>query len=363
QTRDLRLTSRGVVTSRGTNRRDSVVRGIRSLHRRSEGRWDRAAGSPGSSGRRWSWAMPSRSRPSHTGGSHRGTRSGTWRSWQPSRTSSASSWTPIRSSIWRASRSRSRCWGTWAWMADLAGRVAMVTGGTRGIGLATVRALAAWGATVVLTGRDPETASKRAAAVAADVGAEVAGIGLDVNDEDAVQAAFRRTAKRYGRIDALVAAAGTLEAVPIGMMAREHVERMMATNVSGTLATLRAATQVMTRKRSGSIVLFGSIAGEQGAVGQTAYAAAKSAVAGAARSAARELGRYGIRVNAVAPGVIRTDLTAGQSDEILEVVARRTPLGRLGEPADVARVVRFLVSDEAAFVTGQVLGVDGGLVL
>ena len=248
-------------------------------------------------------------------------------------------------------------------MADLAGRVAMVTGGTRGIGLATVRALAAWGATVVLTGRDPETATKRAAAVAADVGAEVAGIGLDVNDEDAVQAAFRGIAKRYGRIDALVAAAGTLEAAPVGMMARDHVERMMATNVSGTLATLRAATQVMTRKRSGSIVLFGSIAGEHGAVGQTAYAAAKSAVAGAARSAARELGRYGIRVNAVAPGVIRTDLTAGQSDEVLEAVLRRTPLGRLGEPADVARVVRFLVSDDAAFVTGQVLGVDGGLVL
>ena len=248
-------------------------------------------------------------------------------------------------------------------MADLAGRVAMVTGGTRGIGLATVRALAAWGATVVLTGRDPETATIRAAAVAADVGAEVTGIGLDVNDEDAVQAAFRRTAKRYGRIDALVAAAGTLEAAPIGMMTREHVERIMATNVSGTLATLRAATQVMTRKRSGSIVLFGSIAGEHGALGQTAYAAAKSAVAGAARSAARELGRYGIRVNAVAPGVIRTDLTAGQSEAVLEAVVHRTPLGRLGEPADVARVVRFLVSDEAAFVTGQVLGVDGGLVL
>jgi 3-oxoacyl-[acyl-carrier protein] reductase len=119
----------------------------------------------------------------------------------------------------------------------------------------------------------------------------------------------------------------------------------------------------MMRKRSGSIVLFGSIAGEHGAIGQTAYAAAKAAVAGAARSAARELGPYGIRVNAVAPGVIRTDLTAGQSEEVLGAVVRRTPLGRLGEPADVARVVRFLVSDEAAFVTGQVLGVDGGLVL
>jgi 3-oxoacyl-[acyl-carrier protein] reductase len=248
-------------------------------------------------------------------------------------------------------------------MPDLAGRVAMITGGTRGIGLATARALAAWGSTVVLTGRDPEVAAKRAAEVAAELGTEVAGIGLDVNDEAAVQAAFRGTAKRYGRIDALVAAAGTLEAAPVGMMVHDHVERMMATNVAGTLATLRAAAQVMMRKRSGSIVLFGSIAGEHGAIGQTAYAAAKAAVAGAARSAARELGAYGIRVNAVAPGVIRTDLTAGQGEEVLGAVLRRTPLGRLGEPVDVARVVRFLVSDEAAFVTGQVLGVDGGLVL
>ena len=248
-------------------------------------------------------------------------------------------------------------------MTDLAGRVVTITGGTRGIGLAAVRALAAWGATVILTGRDPQSAEARAAEVAAEVAADVAGVGLDVNDEDAVQAAFRGIAKRYGRIDALVAAAGTLEAAPVGMMVHDHVQRMMATNVAGTLATLRAATQVMMRKRSGSIVLFGSVAGEHGVVGQTAYAAAKSAVAGAARSAARELGPYGIRVNAVAPGVIRTDLTASQSEEVLEAVVRRTPLGRLGEAVDVARVVRFLVSDEAAFVTGQVLGVDGGLVL
>src|SRR2546421_354446 len=106
-------------------------------------------------------------------------------------------------------------------------------------------------------------AANRAAEVAGELGTEIAGIGLDINDEDAVQAAFRGTAKRYGRIDALVAAAGALEAAPVGMMVHDHVDRMMATNVAGTLATLRAATQVMMRKRSGSIVLFGSIAGQR----------------------------------------------------------------------------------------------------
>ena len=116
------------------------------------------------------------------------------------------------------------------------------------------------------------------------------------------------------------------------------------------------------RRRGGSIVLLASIVGERGNAGQMAYAASKAAVAGVARSAAKELGRHGIRVNAVAPGMIRTDLVADQSEEVRESVRSDTPLGRLGEAAEVAAVIRFLVSDEASFMTGQVFGVDGGLV-
>lgn len=243
--------------------------------------------------------------------------------------------------------------------AELAGRVAVVTGGTRGIGYASGRALAAAGATVILTGRDPEVAKARAEQAGAG---SLQGVGLDVTDEAAVQEAFRAIAREHGRLDILVAAAGTLEERPVAMMDAGHVQRMLGANVAGTLACLRAASQMMLRKRSGAIVLFGSVAAA-GVAGQTAYAAAKAAVEASARSAARELGPFGIRVNALSPGVIRTDLTAGQSPEVLSAAVARTPLRRLGEADDVARVVTFLVSDAAAFVTGQVIGVDGGLVL
>ncbi len=245
----------------------------------------------------------------------------------------------------------------------LAGRVAVVTGGTRGIGLATADALAAAGATVVLTGRDEEVAKSRAAELAERHGARVTGLALDVTDSAAVREVFKGVAKEHGRIDALVANAGILEGALIGMIGDDHVERMLNTNVSGTLACVQAAARAMMRKKTGSIVVLASIVGERGNAGQTVYAATKAAIAGIARSAAKELGRHGIRVNAVAPGVVRTDLTASQSADVLERVQADTPLGRLGEPEEVARVIRFLVGDEASFVTGQVIGVDGGLVL
>jgi 3-oxoacyl-[acyl-carrier protein] reductase len=243
-------------------------------------------------------------------------------------------------------------------MTDLAGRVALVTGGTRGIGLATVRALAEAGANVVLTGRDEARAKEAASAAGA-----AAGLALDVTDAKAVSSLVRSVAKEHGKLDIVVANAGIMEDALLGMIREELVDTTLSTNVAGTLHTVQAAARAMMRKKSGSIVVLASIVGVYGSAGQTVYAASKAAVANIARSAAKELGRSGIRVNAVAPGVIETDLTAGLSEDAKAENAGKTPLGRLGRAEDVANAIRFLVSDEASFITGQVLGVDGGLVL
>ena len=138
---------------------------------------------------------------------------------------------------------------------------------------------------------------------------------------------------------------------------------MFKTNVGGTINTVQAASRVMSRRKSGAIVLLASIVGENGSAGQTAYAASKAAVGNIARSAAKELGRHNIRVNAVAPGVIETDMTAHLGEKVIAERIEDTALGRLGKPEEVAKAIRFLASDEAAFVTGQILGIDGGLVL
>ncbi|RSM61705.1 3-oxoacyl-ACP reductase [Kibdelosporangium aridum] len=239
----------------------------------------------------------------------------------------------------------------------LAERVALVTGGTRGIGLATAKALAQAGATVVITGRDEAVAKQ----VAEEFGGT--GLGLDVADADAVGSLVRSVAKEHGRLDIMVANAGIMEGGLLGMVKADAVDRTLGINVAGTLHSVQAAARVMMRKRSGSIIVLASIAGEQGSAGQTVYSASKAAVSSIAKSAAKELGRHGIRVNAVAPGVIETQLTADLSEDVLTERAEQTPLGRLGQPEEVAAVIRFLASDDASFITGQVLGVDGGLVL
>jgi 3-oxoacyl-[acyl-carrier protein] reductase len=245
-------------------------------------------------------------------------------------------------------------------VTELTGRVALVTGGTRGIGHATAAALAAGGATVVLTGRDGNTARERADDVAKQHGVRVDGVALDVTDGDAITAVVRGVAAEHGRLDIVVANAGILEEGVIGMLRPDHIERQMTTNVTGTLLTVQAAARVMGRK-PGAIVVLSSIVAEHPGAGQSAYAASKAAVSAIARSAAKELGRRGIRVNAVAPGVIPTDLVAHLPETARDQAVDSTALRRLGTPDEVAAVIRFLVGDAASYVTGQVIGVDGGL--
>jgi 3-oxoacyl-[acyl-carrier protein] reductase len=244
----------------------------------------------------------------------------------------------------------------------LQGAVVLITGGTRGIGHATGLVLAQAGAVVIITGRDGATARMRAAEISDRTGAEVHGLELDVTDFGAAGNIVRMIATEQGRLDVLVANAGIMPTAPIGMITETHVRETLNTNVLGVIAVVQESARVMRRHRRGSIILMSSIVARDGAAGQAVYAASKAAVAAITRSAAKELGRWGIRVNAVAPGVIQTDLLSGMSENTLGEIAARAPLGRLGTAEDVAYAIRFLASSDAAFITGQVLYADGGLV-
>ena len=235
-------------------------------------------------------------------------------------------------------------------------RVVIITGSTRGIGWTTAEVFAESGAQVVVTGTT-DTAVERAENLTERFGVETLGLSFDVSDSAAVKEAFRSVHTHFGQIDVLVNNAGILEAGMVGMITDDVLRRMVDVNLIGTINCLQLASRFMQRRRLGTIVNVSSILGTQGAPGQVAYAATKSAVVGVTLSAAKELAPFGIRVNAVAPGYISTDMTA---DIPSDVPIR---LGRLGDPVDVANAIAFLASDEAGYVTGQVLGVDGGMLI
>jgi 3-oxoacyl-[acyl-carrier protein] reductase len=235
---------------------------------------------------------------------------------------------------------------------SLAGRLALVTGGSRGIGRAIAVELARAGAEVVVGYR---SAAEEAEQVATEIGGRAVQADLSVPGEAAglVDAA--------GDIDILVNNAGLTRDGLIARMSDEDWRTVIDTNLGGAFATCRAAARGMMKRRSGSIVNLTSVVGLHGNPGQTNYAASKAGLIGLTKALARELATRGVRVNAIAPGYIETALTGVLPEAVREAILGNTPLGRLGTPEDVAGAVRFLCSDEASFITGEVLLVDGGL--
>jgi 3-oxoacyl-[acyl-carrier protein] reductase len=244
-------------------------------------------------------------------------------------------------------------------MPLLAGKVALVTGASRGIGRAVAARLAAEGAAVVLGARD-EARLAEAVAEVAQTGGQASAVCLDVADRSSVDAAFEGILARHGRIDCLVNNAGVTRDNLLLRMKRDEWEQVLATNLSGVFHCTQVALKPMLKQRSGRIVNVSSVVGVVGNAGQANYAASKAGIIGFTKSVAREVASRSITANVVAPGFIETDMTRAMTEMAREAISLNIPLGRVGQPEDVAGAVLFLLSDAAAYITGQVLGVDGG---
>ena len=245
-------------------------------------------------------------------------------------------------------------------MFRLDGKIALVTGGSRGIGRACAEALAAQGATVVLSYVRGEAQANEVVAGIVAKGGNAEAIGFDVADSEACEKAVEEVGKKHGGLDILVANAGIAIDGLLLRLRDEDLDKMFAVNVKGTLACTKAAIRQM-KKRPGRVIFLSSVVGETGNVGQTGYAATKAALLGAMKSLSKEYAKRNVTINAITPGFIATDMTAEMNEEAKKYILGIVPLGREGTPADIAAACVYLASNEASYVTGQTLRVNGGM--
>jgi 3-oxoacyl-[acyl-carrier protein] reductase len=244
-------------------------------------------------------------------------------------------------------------------MLDLSGKVALVTGASRGIGRAIAARLAAQGATVVAAARGDHANDSVAAITAAGHRAEA--LSVDVTDTAALERVPAGIVARHGRLDVLVSNAGITRDQLLMRMKRDDWDAVLATNLTATFVLAQAAMRPMLKQRGGRIIAVSSVVGQMGNAGQTNYAASKAGLIGFAKALAREVASRGITVNVIAPGMIETDMTRAMTDQGQVDWAAQIPLGRLGAVDDVAAAACFLASDEASYITGHVLAVNGGM--
>ena len=243
------------------------------------------------------------------------------------------------------------------------GKTALITGGSRGIGRAVARKLAEMGMNIAIVYAGNQQAAEETLEMCRNAGVEARAWQLDVADFEAAKQTVAQVREAFGSIDVLVNNAGITQDGLVAMMKEADFDRVLDVDLKGVFNMIRHVAPVMIRQRSGRIVNVSSVSGIMGNAGQANYSAAKAGVIGLTKTVARELAVRGITVNAVAPGFIETDMTAAMTDAAREATLAMIPAGRLGQAQEVARAVAFLASDDAAYITGQVLAIDGGIAM
>jgi len=244
----------------------------------------------------------------------------------------------------------------------LEGKVAIVTGGSRGIGKQICLRLSREGAKIAIFDIE-EALLKEVAAQIKDIGSEVLPLGVDISNFEKVDRAVKKVIDRFERTDILVNNAGVNEDKLLLRMREEDWDKVLQVNLKGTFNCLRAVIRTMVKQREGRVINISSVIGLRGNIGQANYAASKAGIIGLTKSVAKEVGRYGITVNAIAPGFINTSMTEKLQEKEKEKFISQIPAGRMGKPEEVANLVSFLASDEAGYITGEVIKIDGGMAI